>query len=276
MHKYKKYKDSDSLVKMEVNSFSEKPTQKIVTYHQFPPRVIVDSPFEKKSNLSYGIVAFAWNTQRWFLVEKKSTEAFLDILKGNYRGSDLPKLLSSLTIRELELLRNLSEESFNFNHIFKEKFPQSSTEETVYAKERFFANLEEFRKFRTTSKQKYEPDWTFPHDTLRDKRENSVDCAIRSFESYSGIHISYKEKSFFGRDPFTEPIMSTNSQEFDEQSSNNAISSYRYWVVVFMKEKKPKLNGKWVSKEEALSLLPRTRKELLLEVESFIGENFLL
>ena len=250
-----------------------------IPYHKFPSRIIVKSPFQKRINVSYGIVAYAWDTRKWLLVQHRYTLQFVNILRGSYRNSELPFLLQGLTTKELEQLRELTLDSFNFNSIFFRIFPQLCVEDEIYGKERFFANGTLFLGYKPSDNQPANPGWMFPKGFTRSKIENSVDCALRSFKEETGLEITRKEKSFFGRDPFCER----------DESETEAIGCLqqryetRCWLAIFMKERPlPRESDmdehsqkRWVSESEAMSLLDNKKQRILLEAKELIKENFL-
>jgi len=253
--------------------------EKIIPYYKFPSRIIVKSPFQKKINVYYGILAYAWDTRKWLLVQNKYTLQFVNILRGSYRNSEVPFLLQGLTHQELEHLQKLSVDSFNFNSIFFHVFPQLPVEDEIYAKERFFANGTLFLEYKASVDQPSNPGWMFPKGFPRSKMENSVDCAVRSFKEITNIEITRKEKSFFGRDPFCE----RDESEEDAIGSLQQRYETRYWLVIFMKEKSlPRESDmnecsqkRWVSETEAMSLLDNKKQHMILEAKELIKENFL-
>jgi len=150
-------------------------------------------------------------------------------------------------------------------------------EDEIYAKERFFANGPLFLRYVSSKNQPITPGWIFPNGFTISKRENPVDCALRSFEEETGLKITRKETSFFGQDPFCE----------SESSNSSHIGSFqqryetRCWLVIFMKERYiPNEDGQvkriWATEEEALSLLDLSKQRLLLEAKELIKENFLI
>lgn len=234
----------------------------VKAYHTFPHRTIIRSPFQKRILVKYGLIAYSWKTQKWFLIHHVNTEYFKQILLGEYRNSDLPRLLNQITTDEISTLKNLSKDSFDFNQTFFDIFPNASTDDLIYAKERFFANGEGFINYKITSVHSTESGWEIPCDVLKNDRENPVDCAIRSFKDITGVEITYKEKSFFGRDPFL-------IQDQREES--------RFWLVIFMEE--PKISSKdehfWFSEEELQEILDEGKINVIQEAKELIQENFL-
>ena len=177
---------------------------KIVAYHSFPGRVITKSPFEVSTKISYGIIVFVWQTRKWLLVKRAYTTNFLRIVEGSYRNSELKDVLSGVTLPELRSLQALSHNSFKFNAMFKTVFPNKTLEELVYSKERFLAIREAIRNFSLSSLHDKASVWQFPCMKSGENDENPTDVALRALKAQAGLEVSYKEKSFLGRDPFSK------------------------------------------------------------------------
>lgn len=252
----------------------------IIAYHTFPSRTIIQSPFQKPIALNYGIIAFAWDTRKWMLVQASYTCEFLRILEGLYRNAELPRLLKHITIQELASLQKLSKSCFHFNALFHRVFPHKSTEELVYAKERFLSNGMIFLHYEIHRDQAASIRWRFPYSSPLDSRENSVDCALRAFKDYTGLDITHREKSFLGRDPFCEKAPNIHEGQRSE---------IRYWLVIYMSE--PRLRSyrpfkyqenikmfqaKWSSEEEVMEVLEPSKQAILREAKELIRENLLL
>lgn len=252
----------------------------IVAYHTFPSRTIIQSPFQKPIALNYGIVAFAWDTRRWMLVQASYTCEFLRILGGTYRNAELPRLLKHITIQELASLQKLSKSSFHFNALFCKVFPHKGIEELVYAKERFLSNGMIFLHYDICRDQPASIKWQFPYSSPLGSRENSVDCALRAFKDYTGLDITHREKSFLGRDPFCEKAPNIHEGQRSE---------IRYWLVIYMAEPRLRSNrpfksqesvkmfqSKWSSEEEVIEVLEPPKQAILREAKELIRENLLL
>lgn len=69
-----------------------------------PYRLILHTPFVTKSTISYGLIVYAKNTKRWMIVQRKHSVEFLLLIRGCYRLTHLPLLLSCITQNEADLL----------------------------------------------------------------------------------------------------------------------------------------------------------------------------
>lgn len=244
---------------------------KIVAYNSFPSRTMVKNPFRKPVFVKYGIIAYSWKTRRWLLLQRKYTDFFLKIVKGDYRNSELSFLLNQVTTQELKILKNLSKTSFNFNNVFDDIFPDDTMDDLIYAKERFLGNGEFFIKHKSIKEQSEVVGWEIPCEPLLNDHENPIDCALRAFKKSVGWEITFKEKSFLGRDPFISNDISNVNEDQRCES--------RYWLVIWMEEP-PKnsddeYNFKWCTEEETKEVLDRNKVTVIEEAKEFIKENFL-
>lgn len=246
----------------------------IVAYHSFPGRTIIKSPFGVSLRVSYGIIVFVWKTRKWLLVKRAYTTNFLKIVEGSYRNSELKETLGGLTLPEMKSLKNLSQNSFKFNAMFKTVFPDRSLEELVYSKERFLSSSETIRNFIYSDSQPKSSVWQFPCLFSRDSEENPIDIALRALETQVGLEVTQKEKSFLSRDPFSEKQILGNLLDDGREED------FRYWLVVWMEEPKIEKQGhiefQLASTFEAKSILDVSKRMVLKQAKQMIKENLLL
>lgn len=246
----------------------------IVAYHSFPGRTIIKSPFGVSLRVSYGIIVFVWKTRKWLLVKRAYTTSFLKIVEGSYRNSELKEALGDLTLPEMKSLKNLSQNSFKFNAMFKTVFPDRSLEELVYSKERFLSSSETIRNFIHSDAQPKSSVWQFPCLISRDSEENPIDVALKALETQVGLEVTQKEKSFLSRDPFSEKKILGNLVDGGREED------FRYWLVVCMEEPKIEKQGdiefQLVSTSEAKDILDMSKRMVLKQAKQMIKENLLL
>ena len=245
----------------------------IIAYHSFPGRTIIKSPFEKPIRVSYGIVAFVWKTRKWLIVKRAYTTDFLKIVEGSYRNSELNVVLSRITVTELKSLQSLSRNSFKFNAMFKTVFPDRGLDELVYSKERFLASCDVIRNFVDLITQPNSGVWQFPCAEPKARGENPTDVALRAFKDQTGLEISRKEKSFLGRDPFSE-------KEILGNLLGDIREDCRYWLVIYMEEphitESKNMTIKYVVGPETKETLDLSKRMIIKEAEKVMRENFLL
>jgi hypothetical protein len=75
---------------------------KPVKSHKY--RLILTTPFSTRSTISYGLIVYAKDTKRWVLVRRKHSVEFLLFIRGLYRITHLPLLLSAITPTEANII----------------------------------------------------------------------------------------------------------------------------------------------------------------------------
>lgn len=63
-------------------------------------RLVLDTPFSTRSTISYGLIVYARDTKRWAIIQRKHSVEFLLFIRGLYRLTYLPFLLSCITKEE--------------------------------------------------------------------------------------------------------------------------------------------------------------------------------
>jgi hypothetical protein len=171
-------------------------------YARFPGRKIVESPFKKKVDVHYGIVAFAADTQKWLILRRKSTPNFIYILQGRYRLSDLREIVAGITQKEFQVLQEATTDVSLLGKLLDEYSPSLSVEDRVYAQERFLAAINTLNNWSETDFElRLESSWLFPQGPTQSKTEHPIDCALRHFTQQTGISLGSSEISFFGQEP---------------------------------------------------------------------------
>ena len=72
---------------------------------QLRRRLVLDTPFSARSIISYGLIVYAKDTQRWAIVQRKHSVEFLLIMRGIYRVTHLPFLISCITAEEANIIK---------------------------------------------------------------------------------------------------------------------------------------------------------------------------
>lgn len=72
-------------------------------------RLILNTPFSSRSTISYGLIVYAKDTQRWVIIQRKHSIEFLLFIRGLYRLTYLPFLLSHVTDVEADVIRKCLE-----------------------------------------------------------------------------------------------------------------------------------------------------------------------
>jgi len=269
--------EDNSLVDKEKPLIRKYKYSKIVAYQSFPGRTIIKSPFESSLQIYYGIIVFLWKTRKWLIIKRKYTTDFLKFVEGSYRNSDLKTILNGLTLEELTYLKTLSQNSFKFNSMFKTIFPEKNLEELVYSKERFLSSSETIKKFVHSSSNPKNYTWQFPCLVSKNSDENPIDIALKGLKLQTGLEITQKEKSFLGRDPFSEKEFLGNLGDLVDVEKNK---DYKYWLVVWMEEPKIENEGnfefQWISSSNSKNFLNLPKRLILKQAKQMIKDNLLL
>lgn len=244
-------------------------------YYDFPSREIIQPIHSKPTQLYYGIIAYCAPHSKWLIVKNKYTPTFCKIIKGGYRNADLRKLVLQLRWDEWKQILLLSDQSFYFNNLYYTLFPFPSTEDVVYAKERFLSNGPEFKKINIDEEtlQENQETWKFPSGNKK-QHENPQEGAIRNFKLCTNYNIQDHDIIFAGQEPFCEYKLTSSSKE-----------EHRYWIIVFKKgypslisdnnirDPSLSMHSKWSSSEELKKELPSSSLKIYKECKAFLKRN---
>jgi ADP-ribose pyrophosphatase YjhB (NUDIX family) len=245
-------------------------------YYQFPSREIIQPTYQKQRKLFYGIIAYSLFDRTWLVVKNKYTGAFCQILQGEYRIADLLKLVMRLRWEEWEKILYLSNHAFYFDRMYYTLFPFPSTEDLVYAKERFLSNGYEFQKL-TVSKEQLERNqerWKFPSGPRR-PHEKPQDAALRNYKLCTQQEVRSTDLLFLGKEPLCERTLTINEDK----------EEHHYWMLVY-KDQTPTLSPfahkekgqlsldvQWCKESELKTLLSKSSLDVLNQSKTFLRKN---
>jgi hypothetical protein len=191
-----------------------------------PRRIILDTPFSNRSTVSYGLIVYAKNSKRWILTQRKHSVEFLLFIKGLYRLTHLPLLLSSITAGEKYIIKRcIDSNSSIFTDIYLNELGLPS-EDLVYASIR----LTEVRPIISNLLNKLSINnslaWTWPKGRIHIsyERETPFSCAMREFIEEVEIKLP-------------DPLMITDNylSETVKTITGRQIEA-RYWIYVIEDE----------------------------------------
>jgi hypothetical protein len=85
-------------------------------------RLVLNTPFSSRSTISYGLIVYAKDTKRWAIIQRKHSIEFLLFIRGLYRLTYLPLLLSQITEVEANIIRKcLDEGPSTFTKVYLEE-----------------------------------------------------------------------------------------------------------------------------------------------------------
>lgn len=222
---------------------------------ELPLRVIVKTPFLCKKIISYGLIVYSIDTTKWVLIQRKHSAELILYVKGLYKISALPFLLSKITKKEKiiiqtlhsatksEYLKMASQLDIDLCRIDHDSafYQMNATKE--YANE-LFAVL--YLDDNTLS-------WNWPKGRLDQTipKESPFECAVREFnEEVESI--------------LPEPISVSNHYVSEILKTANGVHlESRYWVYIIDKEcliqppiDNPEVSNRcWLSTSECLKKL---------------------
>jgi ADP-ribose pyrophosphatase YjhB (NUDIX family) len=168
----------------KISGVAIEPSQLVLqakTYDMLPSRFVVSTTINLPISESFGLIPYDPVENKCLLVRRKYNPAFLTLLRGNYRDSELAQLLGSLGTKEVEIIKLMvasSENISNFHSIFFK-----SLKHVDYCKTRFASH----NMIKLTEKLKGSGDgeWLFPSGRPQND-EDPIDTAIREFCEETG------------------------------------------------------------------------------------------
>lgn len=226
-----------------------------------PHRLVLNTPFDTKSIISYGLIVYAKSTQNWIIIQRKHSVEFMIYMKGLYRETFLPFLLSAITLEESYIIKKCIELEFDFfSKVYIEDLG-CSIEELSYAFLRFSETKHIVSKILDNiDNSKNTLKWTWPKGRLNIGyiRESPYTCAIREFKEE--VEIDLPPPLYISDNYITETCKTFMGRTIES----------KYWIYIIDKEipiVPPKQHTevsdrKWVNTETVCDLF---RNELLLK-----------
>ena len=224
-----------------------------------PHRIILDTPFLCKSTISYGLIVYAKNTKKWAIVQRRHSIEFMVFIRGIYRITHLPFLLSCIMEDESKSIQKClcgGPELFRKLYLTELHLPQEGLE---YALIRMAESRNIVLNLLTNlNLENNVLDWNWPkgrmsYSTDPFSRESAFDCAVREFSEE--VEITLPSHIFISDTYVTETVSTITGRNIEA----------RYWIYIISDEvPMPVQNDnfevrdkKWVTTEECQSLLRR-------------------
>lgn len=235
-------------------------------------RLILDTPFSTKSTISYGLIVYACDTKHWVLIQRKHSVEFLLIMRGLYRITYLPLLLSCITPHEASILYQcISSDKHTFADIFLDELDLNKKELT-YAQTRFEETKTIISYLLSKLNLSYNKlKWTWPKGRLliSDQKETPFACAKREFTEE--VEITLPLPLFVSDSFVTESIKTITGRSIES----------RYWIYIIPHEipittpnNHPEVSSrKWVSTDECKILIQHNK--LFEQVSSIVNSMHL-
>lgn len=217
-------------------------------------RLVLDTPFSSRSTISYGLIVYAKNTQRWVIIQRKHSVEFLLFIRGLYRLTHLPLLLSCITMGEADVIKRcIYGGPATFKQIFLEEL-QLDESGLKYA----LIRMAESRNVVTGLLDKLDLSqnqlkWTWPKGRLQisSERETPFACAKREFTEE--VELFLPSPLFISDTYVSESVCTITGRNIES----------RYWIYVIPEEISmtsptghPEVsNRQWVSTDTCIELI---------------------
>lgn len=234
-----------------------------------PIRNITRSSFLSKPIQSYGFIVRALDTQRWLLIRRMYMVEFQLLMRGSFRRGNLPSLIRCLCQEEREELEaccpsGIPDLKF-IRKVIERMFPSVETKDKEYAVIRLQEAAPDIPFLLRSIEASGRREWLWPKGQQR-PREDKTQCADREFNEEVGqiMPKPVKHASF----QLHDKIVTTTGRQFEST----------YWVRLIPHEFTLTPPGnreveigerRWVSSEEALSLLSEARSKIFLQAKEW-------
>lgn len=238
-----------------LRNFILQKTKELNTKPQMCHRLVLSTPFSVRSTISYGLIVYAQDTKRWVVIQRKHSAEFLLFMRGVYRLTHLPLLLSRITKPEGEtIMKCLMGGPDIFRSIYLDEL-ELSPNNLEYALIRMAETrnivLELLPKLDLSSN---ELSWTWPKGRLtycQIDRETPFECAKREF--IEEVEIALPTPVFISDTYVSENVHTITGRNIES----------RYWIYIIPKEvplfppdNHPEVaDRRWVDTEECRSLV---------------------
>lgn len=190
-------------------------------------RLILETPFGGKNTISYGLIVYAKDTRRWLITRRKHSVEFLLYIKGLYRTTHLPFLISCITKNEADIIKRMHNDD-NYYYSFCNRELELAADSLQYSKTRFDESkdlvLELISTLDLTSNTLK---WTWPKGRLwysNNIKETPFECAKREFAEEVEINLS-------------NPLyLSDNYVSESIKTFTGRTIEARYWIYVVPNE----------------------------------------
>jgi len=195
-------------------------------YSDLPMILIKKTPFPVYCPSSFGLAAYARDTQRWFFVKDRHSYGFRAILKGSYQDAMLPNLVAYMTLSELSKLKSSMYSFEKFFDLTFETFQTVRLDEVKYAFSRVSQSRKMLKRCFRNIKAADDTNWTWTKGQKNtDGSETALMAAVREFEEESGIEISQFRSSIL-----PEPVTYTHTGTLG-RNFNTVL-----WICIFESE----------------------------------------
>lgn len=216
-------------------------------------RLIVNSPFSGHTIISYGLIVYARNTDKFIIIQRKHSVEFLILIRGFYRKSYLPILLNKLTETELDKLKQFVNNPLEFIAYYLTDL-KLNLKGLSYAHKRFKELLPLLPTLLSNiSVSNNQLAWSFPKGRMEVSvfQETPFECAMREF--IEEVEVQLPPATYISDNYLTHNIHTITGRDIQS----------RFWIYVVENEfPLPKIQDHdeivdriWVTRQECQYLL---------------------
>ena len=229
-------------------------------------RLIINTPFIERSIISYGLIVYAKQTQTWAVIQRKHSVEFLLYIRGSYKISQLPLLLSKITPEEKDMVLNCLSDINYCKNIFLNVVKMSKND-WEYASLRLTETSHiALLIIMACDVSKNELAWNWPKGRIHisSKRETPMACARREFNEEVEVVLT---QPLYISDKYISEILRTSS---------GRVIEARYWIYIIENEiampelhEHPEVSARrWVTTDECYNLI--NNKSLFSRIKNII------
>lgn len=227
-------------------------------YTKLKDRNITFNPHRSKHIVSYGSIVIHSPTSSILIVQRKYSPNFINFIKGWYRKSILPDLISEMTTQEISWIKQIKTKPEKFIALYNNISPDG---DASYATIRFEDNQERIWELCRLYSGTHEAEWLFPKGKLDTTDASHIECARREFLEETGL-------SFIPEAPLSEsPIV------YYHKSVTDFIYETKLWVfaIDFQEDLFTPFNNfeiaqrKWVPRDELYLYLEQSKLSIVDE-----------
>jgi ADP-ribose pyrophosphatase YjhB (NUDIX family) len=186
-------------------------------------RLIIDTPFSTRNTISYGLIVYAKDTDRWAIIQRKHSVEFILFIRGMYRLTYLPILLSNITQDESNIIEKCLRTGPDVFRDVYLNYLNLSHGGLQYALIRMaesrYSVIKMLSKIDLTGNQL---SWSWPKGRLNisSEKETPFECAKREFTEE--VEITLPPPLFISNSYVTETFRTVTGSTIES----------RYWIYI--------------------------------------------
>ena len=246
------------------------------------PMIFVErNPFVVEAPNSYGLIVYARDTRRWFMVKRRHSHYLILILRGCFVTANIPEFVAGLINDEAFHLSQCLESMEYLQQYIMETFQEEKTITLKLIWGRFQeckAIFQSCLSLRDANINDNEWGWVKGRQiSIPSKKylESGQDAAFREFEEESGINLLTSAKNL---------IISTKTFQFSMTGNFGRNYTSHFWICLIDHEIHPPAEFKdyievseraWLSKHEVEDKIDKKLQSFFRTVESYVDKKIL-